>query len=336
MIRMPHEHNRRLLEALVPSMRYDGREAFAAWQTRARAKLAELLGLPLAPCDAQVQIELEASHDTFDEVRFVFQSEEGYAVPCHLWTPKGAKGPLPVVVCLQGHSKGMHVSMGRPKYEGDANTIQAGDRDFAVRVIKEGYCALIVEQRCFGECGGKETGPDCTNSSMTALLIGRTTLGERVWDVQRALDVLAARFSQVDMGRVVCMGNSGGGTTAFYAGCLDERIGYSLVSSAFCTYDDSIAAMHHCPCNYVPGIRRYFDMGDLAGLIAPRVLVVVSGREDPIFPQDGVQKAYATAKEQFAAAGAPDKLSLVVGEEGHRFYADAAWPVMNAYLQGGQ
>ncbi|MDR1637737.1 MAG: hypothetical protein LBR93_10435, partial [Treponema sp.] len=37
-------------------------------------------------------------------------------------------------------------------------------------------------------------------------------------------------------------------------------------------------------------------MGDLAGLVAPRPLVVVSGREDPIFPQHGVQKAFKEAR----------------------------------------
>jgi hypothetical protein len=34
----------------------------------------------------------------------------------------------------------------------------------------------------------------------------------------------------------------------------------------------------------------------------------------------------------YAAKGAPDACALVVGGEGHRFYADDAWPVMHGLL----
>ena len=68
-------------------------------------------------------------------------------------------------------------------------------------------------------------------------------------------------------------------------------------------------------------------MGDLAGLIAPRPLVVVAGREDEIFPIRGVEETFETIRQIYRAAGAADRCSLVVGSEGHRFYADLAWPV---------
>jgi hypothetical protein len=90
--------------------------------------------------------------------------------------------------------------------------------------------------------------------------------------------------------------------------------------------------MRHCACNFVPNIRLFFDMGDLAGLIAPRPLVIVSGREDPIFPQPGVRKAYKEARRMYAGAGAPENLQLLVGEGGHRFYADLGWKAMNRYM----
>ena len=78
-----------------------------------------------------------------------------------------------------------------------------------------------------------------------------------------------------------------------------------------------------------------FDAGDLAGLVAPRPLVLVAGREDPIFPFPGVEKAYAVAQRYYAEAGAPERLRLVIGEGAHRFYADDAWPVMKALMNQG-
>jgi dienelactone hydrolase len=332
MYKTPLEFNRLKTAAITPSLRWDGNEDFSAWQGRVHSKLLELLGLPFIGCDDQFQIEYREDRGVFIETRFRFQSEEGFFVPAHLWVPKGRTAPVPLVICLQGHSTGMHISLGRPKYPGDAETISGGDRDFAVRIIKEGYAALAIEQRCFGELGGTEKGPDCTVSSLAALLVGRTAIGERVWDVQRALDVAEKKFPEIDRGRIVCMGNSGGGTTTFFVSCVDSRIRYSMPSSYFCSFDDCIGAMHHCACNFIPRIRLFFDMGDLAGLIAPRPLVIVSGREDPIFPQRGVQKAYQEARRMYAGAKAPEKIQLVVGEGGHRFYADLGWEAMNQYI----
>ena len=125
------------------------------------------------------------------------------------------------------------------------------------------------------------------------------------------------------------MGESGGGTATLYAAAVDDRISVAMPICAVCTYKHSIAAMHHCVCNFVPGIAKYFDMCDITGLIAPRKLVVVNGRYDNIFPDEGVRETYEETKRLYKAAGVPDNCALVTGEGGHRFYADAAWPVVH-------
>lgn len=329
----PWDLHKALAKGITPSLRYQAGEDFAAWQSNAKDKLTELLGLPLPSCDAEFEVEYDRECEDFREIRFTFQSEPGYRVPCHLLVPHTDAKKIPLFVCLQGHSKGMHISLGRPKFEGDEQSISGGDRDFAIRIVKEGYCALAVEQRCFGECGGTEKGPDCAKASLTAILMGRTTIGERVWDVSRVLDVIAEKFDFVDMEQIGCMGNSGGGTATFYIGCLEERVKYVMPSCAVCTYWDSIIDVHHCTCNYVPNIAKYFDMGDLAGLIAPRYLVTVCGAKDDIFPLPGVKATMALAEDLYKAAGAEGNCALVVGAEGHRFYADDAWPVMNAFMK---
>ena len=278
------------------------------------------------------RIEREEENELFRETRFVFTSDKNADVPCHLLVPKEGKAPFPVVICLQGHTSGMHISLGRTKSEADEKTIKEGDRDFALQVIREGYAALVMEQRCFGERQDRRpeehrhSAPNCRHASMTALLLGRTMIGERVWDVSRAIDALA-EFPEIDTNRVGCMGNSGGGTITYFAACLEPRIRIAMPSCYVCTFRDSIGTIDHCECNYIPGILKYFEMGDLAGLIAPRPLIVVAGREDNIFPIKGVEETFATISEIYAAAGAPGNCRLVVGEEGHRFYADLAWLV---------
>ena len=323
-----HEY---LLEAAPRLLAFDPRRDFQAWRQMVGAKLRELIGALPDEVPLNLKKEYERETGLFRETRFVFTAERRADVPCHLLVPRAGSAPFPVVICLQGHSSGMHISLGRPKYEGDEESI-AGDRDFALQAVREGYAALVLEQRCFGEREQARpphvvhTDSRCHHATMTALLLGRTMIGERVWDVSRAIDALA-EFPEIDTDRVACMGNSHGGTITYFAACLDPRIRIAMPSCYVCTFRDSIATIDHCPDNYIPGILGYFEMGDLAGLIAPRPLVVVAGREDEIFPIQGVEETFETIRQIYRAAGAAGRCRLVVGPGGHRFYADLAWPV---------
>ena len=327
----------KLVEEIQPKMRYKGDKPFEIWQREAREKLSELLGMEyMVSCETDFIKEETLDCGSYTKTRFSFMSEPGYYVPGYILMPKEFEGKLPLMICLQGHSTGMHISLGIGKYASDdKDFIYAGNRNFAEYAVEKGYCAVAIEQRYMGECGGDEEGPGCcangrkgTESAMKSLLIGRCAIGERVWDISRTIDVLIENVPEINSDDISCMGNSGGGTAAFYAACMDERIKYSIPSCAVCTYLDSIIKMYHCPCNYIPSIARYFDMGDLGGLVAPRKMVVVAGREDTIFPIDGVNKTMDIIKDLYRVCNAEDNVTLVVGDEGHRFYADAAYTAM--------
>jgi len=326
-----YENSKALIQKVKPAMAYAGQGE--AWRDTARKKLAELLGMEkFRKVEPQLRIEYEKQLEDAVELRFTFASEAGYRVPCHLLLPRGVEKP-PVMICLQGHSRGMHISLGRPKFPGDEEDIFGGDRDFCVRAVKEGFAAIALEQRNFGERGGNEKGPRCLESTMTALLMGRTTIGERVWDVQRLIDVLEAHFGdRVDTDCVCCMGNSGGGTATAYIAALEDRVKLAMPSCAMCTYKDSIGAMEHCTCNYVPHIAEYFDMGDLMAMAWPKCFVQVSGLEDPIFPIAGAREVFGKGRSFYLDRGTGGRCALVEGSAGHRFYADAAWPVVHKLL----
>lgn len=323
-----------LLDAAPRALAFRPDVDFAAWRDELAATLRRLVGVTPEPAPLDLRVEYEQEHEEFLERRFIFIAEANAQVPCHLLIPKAKRGPHPVVICLQGHTTGMHISLGRPKYDGDEQSI-AGGRDFALRIVREGYAALVLEQRCFGEredqrpTERRSLRNRCHHATMTALLLGRTMIGERTWDISRAIDALAA-FSEVDLERIACMGNSGGGTTTYYAACLDPRIRVAMPSCAVCTYKDSIGRIDHCSDNYLPGALQYFEMGDLAGLIAPRPLIVVAGKDDPIFPLHGVEENFETIRRIYEKAGAPEQCRLVVGDGGHQFYPDDAWPVFHA------
>jgi len=320
-------------KALKPILAFNDAYDFSEYQGKVRAKFLELLGDMPEKVPANVCVEYEEEHDTYIDRRFIFDTEQYAKVPCHLWIPKDGKAKHGVVICLQGHSTGMHISMGKAIYENDAASISGGDRDFARQIVKEGYAALVLEQRAFGERkSDKLTGSTtCAHPSMVALLLGRTMIGERVWDVSRAIDALDAFANEIDTEKIAIMGNSGGGTCSFYAACFDERIKIVMPSCAVCTYRDSIAAMSHCTCNYIPNAAKYFDMGDLSILIAPRPFIIVCGQNDRIFPIHGVKETYDIVSRIYEKAGVPNNCKLIVGPEGHRFYADLSWGVFRSF-----
>lgn len=329
-----YDYNKEKLRETVSSMSYSGGD-FAQWKMTARNQLRELLGLErFVKTAPEVVVEYERMQDGVKEIRFTFQSEAGYRVPCHLFLPMNIRKP-PVMLCIQGHSKGMHVSMGKIRYDDDAVLVNQDDQDFCVQAVANGFAAVALEQRNFGECGhGQNSGPQCFESAMTALLTGRTTVGERVWDICRLIDVLEAEFHDLlNLEVLCCVGHSGGGTAVTYTAALEDRIKLVMPSCAMCTFKDSIGAMHHCACNYVPKIANYFEMSDLMAMAYPKYFVQVSGMEDDIFPVDAAQAVFEKGKEAYAEQGRGERCALIKGAGGHRFYAAQAWPVVHRFLE---
>lgn len=324
----PQVSHLRMIKHAAPTFRKTAEEDFTQWQLKAREKLMALMGLPFEKCPANLRVEWTEDRGDHEEIRFLFDSEEDVTVCCHLLLPKAAKVPMPLVICLQGHTTGAHISLGVAKYPSDVPDLQSGDRDFARQIVARGQAALVLEQRGFGERGGNPK-PACDQPAAQALLLGRTLNGERCWDISRAIDVIEKDFPQIDPQKIAIMGNSGGGTIAFYAAALDTRIAASMPSCAFSTYHASIGVRLHCACNYIPGIAAAFDMGDIAGLIAPRPLITVTGQNDGLFPVEGAKAQMQIAFDLYAQAGAPGMARHVIGPEGHRFYADLSWPVFD-------
>ncbi len=308
---------------------------FEAWKKELRARFYEVTGLTEIEKNAapsrNVEIEYEQKMEGYTKIRFTFESEIGTRVPCWLLVPDTGKEKYPVAITLQGHSTGAHNSVGEIKFEKDA-AYQETRGKFGIQAVENGYAALCIEQRGMGErkpTTPTRKAPGCTYSALTAFHLGRTLIGERMFDVSKAIDVLGG-FAQCDTDKILITGNSGGGTASFYCACYDERIKLSVPSCSFCPYHESILDIYHCACNYIPAAYRYFEMQDLSALIAPRPLTIVAGREDKIFPIDAVRRGYETVSKIYEAAGAADACQLVETPREHWWCVDIVWPAINA------
>ncbi len=327
----PTENHRHLMSQITPSLQFDDADV-KKWQRRLRRKLRQLLGeVPVARCDLGPQRLWIRDHPLGTIEKVVFTSEPCADVPAYVCLPKGVAPPYTFFICLQGHTTGMHNSIAVQRDDESRFHQVEGDRDFGLGCMRRGIAALCIEQRSFGERREqkqeKVAASGCHEATMHALMLGRTLIGERVFDVDRGIDYLASR-GDADMNSIGVMGNSGGGTISVFSAALLPRIAFAMPSCSFCTFRDSIMAIYHCMDNYIPGLLKVAEMSDIMGLFAPKPTVIVAGKMDDIFPIRATRRAFRDLRRIYDACSAGDRCHLVAGAGGHRFYADDAWPIM--------
>jgi len=334
----PSTVHHQIMDSIEPSYGWTPDSNFDTWREAWRPVLRDLVlaNMPENKCDLGVRNfwKRETDLGTIEKIDFI--CEPGSRTPAYVCLPANATPPYRFCVCVQGHSSGMHNSIAVERDDEVSPIKVEGDRDFALGCMRRGIAAICIEQRgLHGERLEKQIPSkawSCYVESMHALMLGRTMIGERVYDVDRAIDYLATR-DDVGMDRIGVMGNSGGGTTTVFSAALLDRVAWAMPSCYFCTFRDSILAVDHCLCNYIPGLYRYAEMSDVLGLFAPSPVVIVSGLEDDLFPIGAARREFERLQRIYAAAGAADNCKIIEGPEGHRFYADLAWPLMLDMIQ---
>lgn len=339
------------------AFRATNREELTAWQAAFRPRLREALGLDNMASDLSghaPKAERLESTDLGSHVRerWYLWVEPTVPLPFYLLLPKGIKpgagredgspawnacgGKLPLVLVPHGHNH-PHIYVGIARDEKEEAHMLEGERDIARQAAaEEGHVVIAPTTRAFGETRTEKDIRDdrmhsCRDQLVHDLLVGRTPIGERVWDTSRLIDWALSNLP-VDERRIAITGNSGGGTISLFAAACDTRIALSMPGCYFCTFAGSIGTINHCECNYVPGMLRMGEMYDVAGLIAPRPFCAIAGRDDPIFPVEHVRFAYQRLKAIYAVAGAEDRCELSIGEGGHRFYKRPAWDFVRRHF----
>lgn len=304
-----------------------------AWQRKLRSKLVELIGgfpakTPLGPKTLEAK-----DFPGYRRERFIFESRPGVGVLGYLVTPKDAKGPLPAVICIPGHGRGVDDIVGIDEQGKDRAERKFYEFDFALQVAEHGMAALAIEPMAFGCRRDEKTAKkglgasSCQPVAGAALLLGETMIGWRTYDVMRAVDWIETR-PELDAKRVGVMGISGGGTITAFSAALEPRIKAAFISGYLNTFKDSIVSLSHCIDNYVPGILNWAEQYDVAGLIAPRPLVAESGDKDPIFPLHASRASFAKVKQVYDAFGAADRIEHHVFDGVHQFNGSRGIPFL--------
>jgi dienelactone hydrolase len=304
--------------------------------------LKQLLGLTklelqLANYTPHTEKKESEERDDFILERWIIWTEPDIPLPVVAVIPKNKTGKLPLVVATHGHGKNADLYEGIYPKITDGKTKEQTEISIAVQAVNEGYIAIAPTMRAFGSTRTdydkiNNNSFSCRTQLMHDVLVGRTPIGDRVWDMSKILDWALQHFP-VDEKRIAITGNSGGGTVSLFTAACDTRIKVAAPSSYFCTFQGSIGKIAHCDCNYIPGIMEIGEMSDVAGLIAPRPLCVINGKEDTIFPIEETRKAFAHLQTIYEAAGVPGDVMLYVGNGGHKYYKEGAWPFIKKYFE---
>jgi cephalosporin-C deacetylase-like acetyl esterase len=295
-----------------------------------RSQLLSMLGLEPLPKRTPLKVRITGTlqRPNYRIEKVVFQSLPGLYVTANLYVPHAPSRPLPTILYACGHSP--HPLGAKWDYQ-----------DRAAWFAEHGYVCFILDTLEFGEVPGIHHGIHDLNM-WDWLSLGYTPIGVEVWNAIRALDYLETR-PEVDRHRIGMTGISGGGSATWFTAAVDERIAAAVPVCSTYTFGSQAAhwvAAGQCDCIYYHN-TYLTDFPIVGALIAPRPLLICSGRKDGDFPPDGYHEVYRRVQRIYdlytRPEGAPEQIKEVDDDVGHTdapLFRTEARQWMNRWLKG--
>jgi len=294
-----------------------------AWRKACRQKLAEILGYaPPDRTDAELRRKIRRSGVTIEA--WVMKVDQNLDLPAYLLAPASGKPTRSAVMAVHGHGEAAPCLGSRDDYH----------HAFALRLARAGHLVLCPELRGFGALAdvtysdeknwldywGSRRGRQFTLVT-DAFLYGRTLIGQTVEDLVRWENWLAETRG-VDTLDVA--GISYGGDLAITYPAFSRRARRIYTSGSMGSFSAVFARCYNAPAHCVPGILRWMDRSDIAGLSAPRPIRLHYGELDTpglknasASYNETVEPALAELRAIYRAFGAEAKVSIHVSPGRH-------------------
>lgn len=305
-----------------------------AWRETGLAKARELM-LPGDDKTAfQPAILDEVDRGTYVARKMVFNVSAESRVLGLMLVPKG-KGPFPAALMLHDH--GSRFDIGKEKWiqpwgdpAREASAKDWSEKFFSGRMpgdelAKRGYVVFATDALGWGD----RSVPGFQRESQQALAsnlfnLGSSYAGLIAEEDARAADFLASQ-PEVDKTKVAAIGFSMGAFRAWQVAALSDSVTAAVADCWLATMpalmvpgNNQLRGQSAFPMLH-PGIGRYLDYPDVAGLAAPKPMLVYAGEKDGLFPRPSVEAAFSKMKRIWSANGAEAKLETKLWPLGHVF-----------------
>lgn len=267
-------------------------------RVKVRATLIKLLGdIPPRPKNLNVKTISHVKKDGYILEKLVFDNGVDSWVPGYFAYPTNARGKVPVILALHGHSSSKDNVFADDSVNQKPGIINQG---VAPILLKKGFAVMAIDSYFNGERrgegpAGKMEMQDNNNQEMSLfklnLWFGRSLWGMQLRDEQIALDYLVTR-KEIDPNKIGVEGMSMGSTRAWWLAAIDDRIKAVVGVACFTRYKELIQQRKlkaHDIYYFVPGMLNHFDTEAIMGLIAPRPFLVLTGDSDEGSPLPGIK-----------------------------------------------
>ena len=322
----------------VPRWRFSGpfdKASLTLWQEKARKALRKDLGIAAIEKSA-IRPRLDASVMERKEIgsgiireKVILSIEDDYDIPMYILIPENPKSSF---LTLAGHhSTGKAGTAGAADCQCTLDMIEKHGYDYGLQLARRGHAAICPDpigqgERREGPVAGDEYdryhSASCLYLSRKAIALGFSLPGLMAYENMRILDYILTREDLPH--DINAIGFSGGGMQVLYLSALDLRVQHTIISGYFYGVRDSLMiAGSNCSCNFAPSLFSDFDMGDTAGLIAPRRLTIQSGVYDNLNGQGGIENVIEQVKlanRAYAVFG--ERIEHDIRMTGHYFSAE--------------
>ena len=230
--------------------------------------------------------------DGYTVTNVAIETVPGYFAGCNLYRPIDIKGPVPVVLCPNGH-------WGGSRFDGQVQLRCA-------TLARMGAMAMSI-----GNFGWGLSPDQAVRGHVKPL-----ALTMQLWNNMRALDYLLS-LEDADPQRVAVTGASGGGTQTLLLTALDERVTVSVPVAMVSSY-----MYGGCMCESGLPIHRsndhFTNNVEITALAAPRPLLLVSDGGD--WTVNTPQVEYPFIQQIYQLYDAKDQVANVhFSDEGHDY-----------------
>ncbi|MFN7992262.1 MAG: acetylxylan esterase [Bryobacteraceae bacterium] len=247
------------------------------------------------PLHPEISGRIERKGYSIEKV--ALETMPGYYLGGNLYRPLHPNGKVPAILTPHGHW-----TYGRLE-----NAEGFSGQALGISLALQGYVAFAYDMVGYNDTLQTEH----AFSSPTYQLWNFGPLALQTWNSIRAVDFVES-LPEVDGTRIGVTGASGGGTQTFLLAAVDDRISIAAPVNMV-----SFIMQGGCECENAPGLRAGTSNVEIASMMAPRPMLLVSATGD--WTKNVPREEYPAVRSIYDLYDKPQNVEVVQFEAEHNY-----------------